>query len=382
MSRLQYARSQPAFTLVELLVAMAIIAILAAMLLGVAARAGEAARSARTKQMIARLHTLVMERYESYRSRRVELPETNPPVSNFSVSGQLIAAQRLHVLRTIMQMEMPDRWSDILNARVADFTPNDATNNPGNLPPYRLTAPNQANPNNQSPVIPRTPLCSTYLRQYAKLTADPSTSAGERAIVRNQGAECLYLIVMFGTADGEARGLFKGADIGDTDEDGALEILDGWGRPISFVRWPKGFTDVSEIQTSDSLKDPDPFDPFRVQDDTTLPPTDPTSHRMTPLVVSAGPDEQLGLATEAPANANPSEFRYPLVPLGFPRATPPNVRQYVLNAVGAIVPHPSDPKRGLYMGENRDSDELGRPNNKVTREQHVDNIHNHQISAR
>ena len=46
-------------TLVELLVAMAIISILAALLVGVAATAGATAREARTKSLVARLHTLL-----------------------------------------------------------------------------------------------------------------------------------------------------------------------------------------------------------------------------------------------------------------------------------------------------------------------------------
>lgn len=60
-------------TLVELLITMLIISILAALVLGVAAVAGQTAKEAHTRHMIARLHTLVMEQYDTYKNRRVRL---------------------------------------------------------------------------------------------------------------------------------------------------------------------------------------------------------------------------------------------------------------------------------------------------------------------
>ena len=53
-----------------------IISILAAAVLGVAAVAGETAREAKTRTIIARLHTLLMEHYDTYVNRRVKLRPT------------------------------------------------------------------------------------------------------------------------------------------------------------------------------------------------------------------------------------------------------------------------------------------------------------------
>ena len=64
--------------------------------------------------------------------------------------------------------------------------------------------------------------------------------------LKNQSAECLYMIVINACGDGEAKTLFSESTIGDTDGDGAPEFLDGWGHPISFLRWAPGF--VSDIQ--------------------------------------------------------------------------------------------------------------------------------------
>ena len=60
-------------TLVELLITILIISILAALILGVAAVAGETAREAQTRNIVTRLHTLLAEYYDTYKTRRVQL---------------------------------------------------------------------------------------------------------------------------------------------------------------------------------------------------------------------------------------------------------------------------------------------------------------------
>ena len=58
----------------------------------------------------------------------------------------------------------------------------------------------------------------------------------------NQSAECLYLILGSGVINGvSALEMLNDRDIGDTDEDGMLEILDPWGEPVGFMRWPVGY---------------------------------------------------------------------------------------------------------------------------------------------
>src|SRR5437660_11746815 len=69
--------SRRGVTLIELLVVILIISILAALVLGVAAVAGETARQAQTKHIVERLHTLLTEFYGTFKTRRVKL---NPAV--------------------------------------------------------------------------------------------------------------------------------------------------------------------------------------------------------------------------------------------------------------------------------------------------------------
>jgi hypothetical protein len=104
-----------------------------------------------------------------------------------------------------------------------------------------------------------------------------------------EGAECLAMIV-FVTGLATDSGLtFRDDEVGDIDEDGALEFHDGWGRPIAFIRWPAGFE--SQLQTRNSLQQPDPFDPHIVSQAVAYPSGTQRDYSVIPLIYSAGPDE-------------------------------------------------------------------------------------------
>lgn len=288
-----------AFTLVELLITIAIISILAGLLLGVAARAGERGREARTKAMIARLHTLVMEHYDTYRDRRAPLEEGNPTIAN--LTGAARAEARLYALRELMILEMPDRWSDVWLAPLPGASDSAATV-PSYVAPLYLEAGLGGSTNGGV-----TPLNEAYRRQCRASIEGINTLTGERNTVDNlldnQGAECLYMIVMLATADGEARTLFNESSIGDVDGDGAREFLDGWGRPINFLRWAPGYdsdlqANANTLGTDEDAwiaqadADHDPFDLFK---------SDPVAYRLVPLIFSAGSNEDYGIRTLKPS---------------------------------------------------------------------------------
>ena len=299
-SRILHPRA--AFTLIELLVAITIIGILAGLILGVASVAGETARHRKTEQMIARLHTLLMEHYDTYKTRRVSVrPEIINGINNLNTSaaqkGQMRALARLHALRELILMEVPDRWSDILLTDVPD-------------PPQGL--PDALFPffqdTTQASARGRTSLADVYLRRYAAIATRTNSVTGEpntaEEITDNQGAECLFLVITLATGEGEARSLFGESTIGDTDGDGAMEFLDGWDRPINFLRWAPGFDSQIQINANEYLAIPvnsawltaanadhDPFDVYRV---------DPPAFRLVPLIFSAGGDETFGIRLVKP----------------------------------------------------------------------------------
>lgn len=275
-------------TLIELLITITIISILSAAFLGTSNLAMESSRKARTKTTIGKIHGLLMEKWSEYATRRVDIDTSplNPPSDPSGVNstnsrdrGKFIALARLDAVRILMRQEMPDRWSDILNQPVRERLPGASSIPPSNeisfVNAYQMTLPYPA-------------VANAYLRRYNSLVGDVET------IERNQGAECLYMTIMLSTADGEARTLFSEQDIGDTDGDGAPEFLDGWGRPIHYIRWPAGFAEagLSDLLSTDSQADHDPLDVFRVDQPTSIPPPAGMNraYRLLPLIYSSGPD--------------------------------------------------------------------------------------------
>jgi hypothetical protein len=81
--------------------------------------------------------------------------------------------------------------------------------------------------------------------------------------------------------------------VGDVDNDGAKEFLDGWGNPIAFMRWAPGFSTTTDysvqyspIQIADKTNRHDPLDSGDA---------DASAFALYPLIYSAGPDGTYGL---------------------------------------------------------------------------------------
>jgi prepilin-type N-terminal cleavage/methylation domain-containing protein len=256
--------SRRGFTLVELLVVCTILAILMSLVLMALAGATEQARNDRTRAEITKLHSLVMNRWEGYRQRPlpVRIPAGTQPGS--------AAGIRLQALWYLMRAELPDRKSDVLASVPAGLS----------QPPYNMRAPS---------------LQLAYQRRVAALTGTTVAAGLPGWSTDNQQAECLYLIIAT-MRDGDASGLdsFTSREIGDTDGDGVPEILDGWGRPIRFLRWAPGFT--SEMQTRDVVNQYDPFDPLKILSQLHSPDgVHPEGFALTPLIFSAGPDGEFDM---------------------------------------------------------------------------------------
>lgn len=240
------------FTLVELLVTIMIISIVMAFAIGGMMAASSVARRDRTEAVIAKLDTQLMIRWESYHTRRLPIASTAG-----GTNRNTMAWTRLNAIRELMRLEMPQRYEDIV-ADVAVF--------PGTqITPTYLT----------STGTPQ--LSLAYLRRYNGNATKPTELY--------QGAECLYMIVTMGLEDTSEGGeLISERFIGDADGDGMPEFHDGWGNPVSFLRWAPGF--ISDRQPShDALISPDPFDRLGIDRGTGR------GYALFPLIYSGGPDE-------------------------------------------------------------------------------------------
>jgi prepilin-type N-terminal cleavage/methylation domain-containing protein len=293
------------FTLIELLVAISIIATLSAMFLGASRAAMEHSRAARTRTTIDKLNTLLMERWADYETRRVDMAFV-PPTAEATADYRLIA------LRELMKFEMPDRWSDV------DLG--------SSINPIGKTA----SRDQASVFLKNVPsLARIYYRHALEAQTKANANSKPESFTQYEGPECLYMIIMYACGEGEARSMFSAQDIGDVDGDGAPEFLDGWGKPIGFVRWPAGFAPRSSLMswnteqnTPDADNDHDPFDPFRrdlqlsTQDYTEsnaslakyiAPLRDGSpAFRLVPLIYSAGPDGEYDIDVKAPTPTSDS----------------------------------------------------------------------------
>jgi len=298
------------------------------MLLGALHASSEAGKEHATKATITKLHNIIMERYESYMTRRM-------PISTTGMPPQVAAEYRLWVLRDLMRMEMPDAFSDVQGRSAYPDT--SAVDRPDNIP-LELDAvtiqsfswpgmpERTGNPafvvNGDHWVVgimprftdpPGTP--PTYCNVQRKITTPAlarlywqSLNSGTTPSPDNSPAQCLYMVVSMGSP--EALEHFNQNEIGTVG--GRPVFIDGWGNPIMWLRWAPGFsscqdlgfTGPSEIQTgiaqayqlkddSGNLlfnpdgtpmmsgEDHDPFDSRKVDADAFL---------LVPLIYSAGSD--------------------------------------------------------------------------------------------
>jgi prepilin-type N-terminal cleavage/methylation domain-containing protein len=235
---LQPGPARRAFTLVELMTVLVIVALLSSLTLAGLATARQRGKIDKTRSTIRKLHEIVVPHYESYVRRRV--PSANPTA-------------RLRAIRTLVMREMPDSWGDVFST-----TPQ-AVINSANIDAYLKTGP---------------VLAYAAAKQAAGM--HPNFS-------RYGSSECLYMIVSRGGTEPDVMGQFRADEIGDIDGDGAPEFQDGWGRPIAFFRWATGYVgDLSSVQVDDPVNRHDPFDPMR---------REPAAFALVPLIYSAGPDE-------------------------------------------------------------------------------------------
>jgi len=346
-------RAARGFTLVELLVTVTIIGILAGVMLGAVQAARESARHVKTRSTITKLHTIVMEQYESYRTRRLA-------INTIGIDPLPAAQARLLAIRDIMRLEMPERWSDVLSGPVAP--------------------------------INRPALSRAYWRRYAqaKLKCEATYPVGtyrnqsQERLNRYSSAECLYMIVtMAGGAD--ARDQFNDSEIGDADGDTLPEFHDAWGNPILFLRWAPGLTE-SDLQAQVFFEDPtdpgvyiqdlaalqeaviedhDPYD-YRNVHSTAYPMS--YAYRLVPFIYSAGPDGVYDVNFEG---------GYSFAPLGNPFEFGPGPD---LNEAGIPVNSWNESVTAMDPPDDP-SDPMHGPKRTPNTLDHYDNIHNHRLEA-
>jgi prepilin-type N-terminal cleavage/methylation domain-containing protein len=254
-----------AFTLIELVVVIVILAILASLTLSGLNGARQRAKIDKTRSTIRKLHEIVMPIYEGYVERRITPlvdPATGGPIANKTRIAQI----QVYAKRFIMATDLPDLWDDA-------WTPSTSTS--------YSKFPSTSNFRSPNP-------------RYRAIGPPPDPVLA----MAYESAECLQMIVVRGGYAADAVEQFRSDEIGDVDGDGRPEFVDGWGRPISFIRWPAGF-DRSALQSLTASAPPDPIDPLGVTDAT----KGFSDRALMPLIYSGGPNNSLDIDSSATAGS-------------------------------------------------------------------------------
>ncbi len=340
------------FTLIELLVTITIISILAGITLGAIRYARSAAAESKTKDTIAKLNALVMQRYESYKTRRVPIDFSVLTVTIGGVKQKIPPKQAasLHycALLDLMRMEMPERSFDISNG------------------PLQIKEPDITTGPLLQPWTARPAISQMYLQKYNSGMPVDNCRAAK------------YLYMWISMTYPEAMAQFGQDEIADLDHDGWPVFVDGWGNPIMFLRWAPGFssgvglnpnpfnpsnptqprTDLSEIQTGDPINDHDPFDSRRIFPGNFSYPDYPSYYRLIPLIYSAGPDQVGHDINGDPKFGITIDEKNQTIFYG----TNPNT-----DTLDMLNPYAPCPNTGVLIGSPDATPD------------HLDNIHNHRI---
>jgi prepilin-type N-terminal cleavage/methylation domain-containing protein len=332
---MNHQRSKKAFTLVEILVVIVILGIMGAMVTTAVSGVTTTAKQSRTRTIISIVDSVLAEQYQGlkYRQFPVETPSMwnqldNQSGQNASVVGYEVLAKeaarvRLMMVRDLQRMELPDRYTDFISPQGP--TPLVAAATFVKIESDEIVD-KRDDKSERSPF----PVSWYFNALPSKLEAYRNRRT-PGLTTEHQGAECLFLIMANAYVGGTpALDLLPPGSTGDTDEDGMLEILDGWGKPLRYIRWPIGYFDPEfSIETA---KTPDDFDVFRTDyayefatpsdswawdpnpiDDLATPNIDesiinrrrPWSTR--PLVYSCGPDGGSGIRTNPGDNLIPGD---------------------------------------------------------------------------
>ena len=228
--------SQPraGFSLIELLVVMTIMAILASLAFVVLGASGNAAREASTKSAIRILSGALRNRADAFHDLTASVSLTDPDVPG--------AGAKTRVFRD--QASTLQRW--YFNAGNLDFPRSQVTfevfvrkamfkalfpQREEDL--YGYNGVLDSGGLDDSPLLARMYQGGSFSTSWKGRNGSGNPQA--------DSSELLYLSLTEGDVLGLPAAEIGGIDnsmIGDTDGDGNLEFLDGWGRPLQFYNWP------------------------------------------------------------------------------------------------------------------------------------------------
>ncbi|WP_437191678.1 type II secretion system protein [Planctomicrobium sp. SH527] len=301
--------SRSAFTLVEILVVIGLVALLATILMMAMAPALEGARISATKATITQLNRMLQDQVDGLLNSNEVDKEADRLAKMFRATNGSVMPPA--VAKTLAQMKLyrnrfPQRKEDLFGLDGVNRieTDNDQYKDDSDiLKEMRTTGGG-----------------SWKADSWIQRNASPKLAANSD---KAESSELLYVILSRGSVNSGSTALnvdqINPKHVGDTDGDGNLEFLDAWGNPLQFFNWPTGlFADPVASKTlvtanTAAIANADPFDPtnalslwtpagtgFNLMPGYPVPALNDPSRFKTPnrywsfVILSAGPDDLTG----------------------------------------------------------------------------------------
>ena len=330
------------FTLVELMVTIAIIGIVSSMMIVALNSASADAKRSRSIGQVQRLNQAILGLYEEVASRRLprdyeDSGGTAEPAGGYRFRSVAEAsAFRLALMRDHLRIVLPDRRSDVLDK------------------PAQIYAPvrNRLNAVFSPTIYARRDymdgIRTRFVNRLLSLTGSTTATLSTNWTAENESSECLYLILVTNAVGGIPMiEDFRSSDIQDTDGDGVPEIVDAWGTPIHWMRWPAGYwltynirdelnSAIRATRISDTrlAMGRDSID-YLNSDQGFVSSSKGRSFELRPVVVSAGPDQQFDMLfspdySGASTAMNPLSYGRMVWPTVTGEYPDPFCRQYVV----------------------------------------------------
>jgi prepilin-type N-terminal cleavage/methylation domain-containing protein len=260
--RCDNARPQPrpAFTLVELMVVVALIGILAALVAAAVTRAIPAQQQRNTEMTLRKIDAMLKSHWRAVvEDAKEEFDRKSNPAlvnwlnNNLSFLGNDMARAKVIWVKMRCVQQFPMNYGEL-------FFPTGV--------PLTLCA-NGPVADANHPIVAD----SAYWRLLTQRTGinpfplngqPPKPSVIPPASPAQAGA-CL-LLALTAKAHKNVKhdeDYFSSGEKADTDGDGQLELVDAWGKPLLFYRWPAGNPDVQALRPTTGIAQqfPDPLDP-------------------------------------------------------------------------------------------------------------------------
>jgi prepilin-type N-terminal cleavage/methylation domain-containing protein len=230
-----------AFTLVELMIVIAILGVLATLSLVVLRNSTEQAKESATRSRIQKIETILQMQLENYETR--QLPISNDELLLFiglnPRVGQVETARLLDLRRRIFQdlinVEMP-RWPDFkpLRGQLGFFPSRNAlVDAPGGVSFLDWLNSEFRIPYSPNPGVVKEITLAERLGMLTASSADLNFWRFNDNQNLNLSGEYLYLLLSRINYDGvPAIETFNKNSFADTDSDGLMEIVDAWGDPL------------------------------------------------------------------------------------------------------------------------------------------------------